>query len=80
MGDFNDVRWSRTTTTFREMGDWPDPRLGRGTFPTFPSDHLWLGWPLDQIMVKGALDLRSFEVLPDDGSDHRAMLAVLCAP
>ncbi|WP_145916993.1 endonuclease/exonuclease/phosphatase family protein [Erythrobacter sp. QSSC1-22B] len=80
MGDFNDVPWSRTTTKFRAVGDWRDPRIGRGTYPTFPADKLLPGWPLDQLMLKGELDLRSFEVLPDNGSDHRAVLANFCAP
>lgn len=78
MGDFNDVPWSRTTSKFRATGDWRDPRIGRGTYPTFPSDLLLLGWPLDQLMVKGDLDLVSFEVLPDNGSDHRAVRAMIC--
>ncbi len=79
MGDFNDVPWSRTTTKFREAGDWLDPRIGRGTYATFPSRLLLLGWPLDQFMLKGNLGVRGFEVMPDNGSDHRAMRAVLCA-
>lgn len=80
MGDFNDVPWSRTTTAFREMGDWRDPRIGRGSYPTFPANMLLLGWPLDQLMLKGRLQLTSFEVLPDNGSDHRAMFARFCSP
>ncbi len=79
MGDFNDVPWSNTTEKFRNSGDWRDPRIGRGTYPSFPSDYRMIGWPLDQLMLKGDLDLVSFEVLPDNGSDHRAMLARLCA-
>lgn len=78
MGDFNDVPWSRTTEKFRETGDWRDPRVGRGTYPTFPSNWLMVGWPLDQLMVKGNLHVRSFEVMPDNSSDHRAMKAELC--
>ncbi|MCJ7420722.1 endonuclease/exonuclease/phosphatase family protein [Sphingomicrobium astaxanthinifaciens] len=80
MGDFNDVPWSRTTSKFREVGDWRDPRVGRGAYPTFPADLLWLGWPLDQLMVKGDLELTGFEVLPDNGSDHRALLGRFCRP
>ncbi len=79
MGDFNDVPWSRTTTKFRETGDWRDPRIGRGTYPTFPADMLLAGWPLDQLMLKGSLRLTSFEILPHNGSDHRAVLARFCA-
>lgn len=80
MGDFNDVPWSRTTSKFRETGDWRDPRIGRGTYPTFPANLLAVGWPLDQLMLKGKLELTSFEVLPDNGSDHRAMFARFCSP
>jgi endonuclease/exonuclease/phosphatase (EEP) superfamily protein YafD len=80
MGDFNDVPWSRTTTRFREAGDWKDPRIGRGTFATFPSDWLWIGWPLDQVMAKGDIQFRSFDILPDNSSDHRAIRAEFCAP
>lgn len=80
MGDFNDVPWSRTTTKFREVGEWRDPRIGRGTYPTFPADKLFLGWPLDQLMLKGGLQLSSFEILPDNDSDHRAVIANFCAP
>ena len=61
-----------------EAGDWRDPRIGRGTYPTFPADLRAIGWPLDQLMLKGDLDLQSFAVLPDNGSDHRAMIARLC--
>jgi endonuclease/exonuclease/phosphatase (EEP) superfamily protein YafD len=80
MGDFNDVPWSRTTGKFREQGDWKDPRIGRGAFPTFPANKLWLGWPLDQLMVKGDMTVRDFEVMPDNGSDHRAMRGEFCVP
>ncbi len=80
MGDFNDVPWSRTTTEFRETGNWRDPRIGRGTFATFPADWLLLGWPLDQIMVKGDMKLQSFEVLPHNSSDHRAIIGNFCGP
>ena len=80
MGDFNDVPWSRTTTKFRSTGKWHDPRIGRGSYPTFPANLLVAGWPLDQMMLKGDLELREFEVLPGNGSDHRALLARICAP
>lgn len=78
MGDFNDVPWSRTTTRFREEGGWRDPRIGRGSFPTFPASLTLLGWPLDQIMLRGSMDLRNFTVMPNNGSDHRALRAELC--
>ena len=67
------------TYRFRETGDWRDPRIGRGTYATFPSRYLFAGWPLDQLMVKGDLEVGSFAVLPDNGSDHRAMNTRICA-
>lgn len=79
MGDFNDVPWSRTTSKFRSTGGWRDPRVGRGTFPTFPADILFAGWPLDQLMVKGGLHLQSFDVLTDNGSDHRPLFTRICS-
>ncbi|NCP18928.1 MAG: hypothetical protein GW855_07205 [Erythrobacter sp.] len=80
VGDFNDVPWSRTTTKFRGTGQWRDPRIGRGTYPTFPAVFVAAGWPLDQLMLKGDLELQEFEVLPNNGSDHRALYARICAP
>lgn len=78
MGDFNDVPWSRTTSKLRDAGDWRDPRIGRGAYPTFPADYLFVGWPLDQIMVKGGVEVNAFEILPDNGSDHRAVYGRFC--
>jgi endonuclease/exonuclease/phosphatase (EEP) superfamily protein YafD len=78
MGDFNDVPWSRTTDAFRRGGGWDDPRIGRGSFATFPADYVPLGWPLDQVMVKGDLGVRSFEVLEHAGSDHLGLIAQIC--
>ncbi|TRD10648.1 hypothetical protein FGU71_01370 [Erythrobacter insulae] len=80
MGDFNDVPWSRTTSDFRERGEWKDPRIGRGTYPTFPSFLLPIGWPLDQVMVKGDVQVRMLKVLAGSGSDHRALFAEFCLP
>lgn len=78
MGDFNDVPWSGTVVTFRQGGNWRDPRLGRGTHQTFPADYVWAGYPLDHVMVKGGAQVRSFKVLDDAGSDHRPVRAEVC--
>lgn len=79
IGDFNDVPWSRTTQNFVEAGGYLDPRVGRGTHRTFPSDWLLLGWPLDQIFVKPGLEVATLRVLDDVGSDHRPLVATVCA-
>ncbi len=78
MGDFNDVPWSRTTTTFREQGGWRDPRIGRGTFPTFPARYAFSGWPLDQLMVKNQMEVDSFEIMQNVGSDHLPVQVRAC--
>ena len=78
MGDFNDVPWSTTTTQFRNDGDYRDPRAGRGTYPTFPASMAFIGWPLDQIMVKNAIRVQSFEILEDVGADHLPMKGRFC--
>lgn len=78
IGDFNDVAWSSTTELFMQTGQFLDPRIGRGTFATFPADMTWLGWPLDHLFVTDEFLLREMEVLGPVGSDHRPILARLC--
>ena len=78
MGDFNDVPWSRTTSGFRAAGDYRDPRIGRGTYPTFPASIVPLGWPLDQILVKNGMRVAQFAILPDVGADHRPVFVRAC--
>lgn len=78
IGDFNDVPWSHTTRTFVREGQFRDPRIGRGTFPTFPAAMPWLGWPLDQIFLKGGLSVAAFDVLDTVGSDHLPVEATVC--
>ena len=73
MGDFNDVPWSPPTSRFRKLGNWRDPRAGRGTYPTFPASAVQFGWPLDQIFINDRIEVSRFDVLPANGSDHRAI-------
>ncbi|RZL29543.1 MAG: endonuclease/exonuclease/phosphatase family protein [Sphingomonas sp.] len=78
MGDFNDVAWSRTTQLFKQVGGYLDPRIGRGTYPTFPAKYVAVGWPLDQMFVTPEFILQSLRVLENVKSDHRPLLAKLC--
>lgn len=78
MGDFNDVPWSRTTTNFREQGHWRDPRIGRGTFATFPAKYAFIGWPLDQVMVKNQMEVSSFSIMRNVSSDHLPLRVRVC--
>lgn len=78
MGDFNDVAWSRTTSLFKQVGGYLDPRIGRGSYPTFPADYASVGWPLDQLFLSPDFTFRSLRVLEDVGSDHRPLAAQVC--
>lgn len=78
MGDFNDVAWSRTTQLFKNVSGFLDPRIGRGSYPTFPARYAAVGWPLDQLFVSPGFTYRSLRVLENVGSDHRPLAAALC--
>lgn len=78
LGDFNDVAWSDTTSLFMDIGGFLDPRIGRGTYATFPADKTWLGWPLDHLFVTEEFLLESMSVGQEVGSDHRPVIAKLC--
>lgn len=78
IGDFNDVAWSHTSQLFKRIGGYLDPRVGRGTFATFPAWAPLLGWPLDHVFVTPEFEVRSMEVLENVGSDHLPIYAELC--
>ncbi|WP_349367755.1 endonuclease/exonuclease/phosphatase family protein [Salinarimonas sp.] len=77
-GDFNAVPWERTMRRALRIGALLDPRVGRGWRPTFMTGSRLVTWPLDQVLAQDAFALEAFEVLPDFGSDHYPVLAVLC--
>lgn len=78
LGDFNDVAWSDTTRLFAKIGGFLDPRIGRGTYATFPADKVWLGWPLDHLFTTEEFLMAEMSVGREVGSDHRPVLATLC--
>ncbi len=78
IGDFNDVAWSSTSLLFKQVGEFLDPRIGRGTYATFPANMIWLGWPLDHLFMTKEFLINEFRVLEDVGSDHRAVASRLC--
>ncbi len=77
-GDFNAVPWDDVTRRAARIAGLLDPRIGRGYFPTFQTDSIWISWPLDQVLYQDGFGLIGFEVLPDFGSDHYPVLARLC--
>ena len=78
MGDFNDVAWSRTTQLFKQVGGFLDPRIGRGSYPSFPAKYASFGWPLDQIFLSSGFTFRDLQILENVGSDHRPLAATIC--
>ncbi len=78
MGDFNDVAWSRTTQLFKQVGGYLDPRIGRGSYPSFPAKYAAVGWPLDQLFLSPGFTFRSMRILDNVGSDHRLLAAEVC--
>lgn len=75
MGDFNDVAWSETSQTFRRVGGYLDPRIGRGFFASFDANSWFLRFPLDQFYATSDVAVVSIERLEHVGSDHFPMAA-----
>lgn len=70
LGDLNDVAWSHTTRLFRRISNLLDPRVGRGTYSTFPAGIPFFHFPLDYIFSSDEWRLGELETLPSIGSDH----------
>ena len=76
-GDFNDVAWSDTSQTFKHVGQYLDPRIGRGFFASFDARKIWLRFPIDQIYVTADVAVVSIERLAFFGSDHFPMASTV---
>lgn len=79
-GDLNDVAWSRTTRSFKEISTLGDPRIGRGFYSTFHADYRLLRWPIDHIFISKNFGLGDLRLLPHVGSDHFPMFGKFCLP
>ncbi len=76
-GDFNDVAWSDTSRTFKHVGEYLDPRIGRGFYASFDADKPYLRFPIDQFFVTPDVAVVSIERLGYIGSDHFPMAATI---
>ncbi len=77
MGDFNDAAWSHLAQRFKRVGQYLDPRLGRGPLPSFDANSWIMRFPIDQLYITADTALVDFSRGPDIGSDHFPMLAKL---
>jgi endonuclease/exonuclease/phosphatase (EEP) superfamily protein YafD len=77
IGDLNDVAWSYTATLFQRLSGMVDPRVGRGLFSTFHSEHWVARYPLDHVFHTRDFTLKELRVLPYTGSDHFPIVAEL---
>lgn len=73
LGDLNDVAWSRAAKHFKQMTGMVDPRVGRGTYSTFPTQY-WIRFPLDHVFCSRDLGVVDFRRMPHIGSDHFPVL------
>ncbi len=76
-GDFNDVAWSDTSRTFKHVGRYLDPRIGRGFFASFDANRPYLRFPIDQLFVTADAAVVSIERQGHIGSDHFPMAATI---
>jgi endonuclease/exonuclease/phosphatase (EEP) superfamily protein YafD len=76
-GDFNDVAWSDTSQLFKHVGQYVDPRIGRGFFASFDANRWFLRFPIDQFYVTPDIAVVSIERLAYVGSDHFPMAGAI---
>jgi endonuclease/exonuclease/phosphatase (EEP) superfamily protein YafD len=77
MGDFNDAAWSDTARTFKRVGGYVDPRVGRGLFASFHAGNPLIRCPIDQIYVTADVAVVSIALGETIGSDHFPLVARL---
>jgi len=76
-GDFNDVAWSDTSQSFKHVGQYLDPRIGRGFFASFDAHKPYLRFPIDQFYATEDVAVVSIERRDYVGSDHFPMAATI---
>lgn len=68
MGDFNNASWSRVQVAFRAATGLDNRGHYLPSWPTFMPPFLRL--PIDQVFVRGAVQVRALRLGPAVGSDH----------
>lgn len=77
MGDFNAAAWSRISRHFKQVGEFLDPRVGRGLVASFDARSRLLRCPIDQLYITPDIAVTGFHRGPDIGSDHFPMFATM---
>ncbi len=77
MGDFNDAAWGHLAQRFKRVGQYLDPRLGRGPLPSFDANAWAMRFPIDQLYLTREIALVDFWRGPNIGSDHFPMIATV---
>jgi len=80
LGDLTVTPWSPYFSHLLDGTGLLDGRRGFGLRPTWPSRLGPLGIPIDHCLVSPGIGVRSFEVGPDAGSDHRALVVDMMIP
>jgi endonuclease/exonuclease/phosphatase (EEP) superfamily protein YafD len=75
MGDFNNASWSRVQAAFRDATGLDNRGHYLPSWPTFMPPFLRL--PIDQVFVRGAVQVRALRLGPAVGSDHLPVEAEL---
>lgn len=74
-GDMNEVSWSPFMKQLKEQANLKDPRIGRGTYPTFNAHIPVFQIPIDHILFSGKFNLVELKCMPAVGSDHYPLWA-----
>lgn len=75
MGDFNEAAWSDTSQSFKTLGRYVDPRVGRGLYASFDANSWLLRCPIDQFYSTQDVAMVSLRLGPHIGSDHFPVIA-----
>ncbi|MBI6629074.1 endonuclease/exonuclease/phosphatase family protein [Pontibaca salina] len=77
MGDYNAAAWSRASRHFKQVGEFLDPRVGRGLKASFDARSRLLRCPIDQLYITPDIAVTGFHRGPHIGSDHFPMFATI---
>lgn len=75
-GDLNATPWSGAMNPLWATG-LRDLRMGFGISPTWMRGAPWIAIPIDHVLGGPGVEVHAFEILPEEGSDHAAVSAII---